>query len=161
MTQEEICQELMMADVIKIQLIPQTGTSMSVPFQIPNIATMGGTLASAIITLALTEDDGTDATFNQQGSSIKVSEQREQAGIIRTHALQAQIKKGFKTIRAKEAALQGKDLHAVFTTAGGQRYMSYGLPNTTQFSLDETMGQNGTLTLKLQLKSMSGLILLT
>ena len=157
----ELCQELMQLDIVKIQLIPHVGTSMSVPFQIPNIATLGGTLATAALTLALTDASDVDAIFSASGSTVKVTSAREQAGIIRTHALSALINRGMQQVRALESSLAGNDYHIVLTNAAGQRFFSYGLPNTTQLSLDDTMGSNAQLSLKLQLKSMSGLILLS
>lgn len=157
----ELCQELSDLDIVKVQLIPHTGTQMSVPFQIPDIATLGGTLATAAITLMLTDDGTPDAIFSGQNSTIKVTAAREAAGLVRTHALTAQITRGFDTVRSKEAILQGNDYHLLLTNAAGQRYFSYGLPNTTQLSIDEQMGSSSQLTFKLQLKSMSGLILLS
>ena len=53
--------------------------------------------------------------------------------------------------------MQQQDFHIVYHTVGGKRYLSYALPNTSQFSIED---QVYPMTVKASVKSMSGLILL-
>ena len=170
MTTEELCQELMMADVVRVDFIPKEGTTVPVPFSIPDQSQMKGAyptpqnppegsvrFAAALLTLGVTYYNNIDAVF-KSGGSLKVTSARDAAGIIRTHTLQMPVDRGFQSIRA---VLQGIDFYMVLTTYSGAQYFIYTLPNTSQFSLEEQMGESGTLTVKATVKSMSGVIRLT
>ena len=173
MTQEELCQELIDADVVRIDIIPASGSTMPIPFAVHNISQMRGrypnpsplpsgsaSFASALLTVAQTWGDGVDATM-KSSMTHKVTPARDAMGIVRTHVAQVPIERGFQSVRTKEDALQGVDFHIVLTTYDGTQYMAYGLPNSSQFALEEQDGESLTMTVKMTVKSMSGLIRLT
>lgn len=173
MTQEELCQELIDADVVRIDIIPSTGSVFPIPFAVQNISEMKGhypnlsplpsgsaSFASALLTVTMMWSDNADAVM-KSGMSHKVTSAREANGIVRTHAAQVSIERGFQSLRTKENTLQCVDFHIVLTTYDGTQYMAYGLPNSSQFALEEQDGDGLTMTAKITVKSMSGLIRLT
>lgn len=172
MTNEELCQELLMSDVVRVDIVPSSGTTLPTPFAVPNLVEMegqypnpyplpkkwdGAVFADSLLTLAVYYDSGIDATI-KSNSTFKVTSAREAAGIVRTHTLQMPINRGYQSVRKKEADLQGIDFYLILTTYSGMQYLIYSLPNTSQFSIEEQMGESGTLTVKATVKSMSGVI---
>lgn len=167
-TQEE-CQELLMQDVVRIDIMPVETLKVNVPFNLPDVAeavvtmaddsplTDAGLFMESRLSMAETGTALADAEM-QDGLSHKVSEKRDSAGTIHSHTLQVPIESGFQAIRIKEGALHETDFHIVLTTAEGTRYLAYGLPNTSQFSIDDQKGQTSKMTIKATVQSMSGLI---
>lgn len=175
MNEQEFCNELIDADVVRIDIIPASGSTFPIPFGVQNLAQMKGkypnpsplpanwngiTFGAALLTVALTNDDDVDAIM-KQGVSHKVTPAREVVGIVRTHTTQIPVLRGYQAVRNKEASLQGVDFHVVLTTYDGTQYLAYGCPNSSQFALEEQQGETGTLTAKVIVKSMSGVIRLT
>ena len=168
MNREE-CQELLMAEVTRIDIMPMETLKVSVPFAVPNIAQAQVTMANgtaltdavlftnSLLSLNLGSDALADAEM-QEGLTHKSTEKRDSAGIICTHTLQVPIESGFQAVRAKERALQDSDFHIVLTTVSGVRYLAYGLPNTSQFSIDDQMGEIAKMTIKATVQSASGFI---
>ena len=171
MTQEDFCQELIDADVVRVDVIPATGSTFPIPFAVQNVSAMkgqypnassavdGASFASAILTVALADGNDVDAIMKNT-ITHDVTPSREAMGIVRTHTTQIPIEMGFQTLRKKEKDLQGVDFHVVLTTYDGRQYLAYGCPNSSQFALSEKAGENGTMTAKIIVKSMSGLIFL-
>lgn len=173
MTEQDFCKELIDADVVRIDIIPANGSLFPIPFAVQNISQMKGrypnasslpsgaaSFGTALLTVALTNGDDVDAIM-KQGVSHKVTPAREAAGVVRTHTTQIPVERGYQALRDKETALQGVDFHVVLTTYDGTQYLAYGCPNSSQFAIDEQQGEAGTLTAKVVVKSMSGVIMLT
>lgn len=169
MNRQEECQELLMQDVVRIDIMPQTALRISVPFNVPDVSaaqvTMsdgtalsdGSLFTGSLLSMDFTGDVLTDAEM-QEGLSHKVSEKQSAAGMIRTHTLQVPIEAGYQAIAIKERALHDTDFHIVLTTVDGVRYLAYGLPGTSQFSIEEQKGQTAKMTVKATLQSASGFI---
>ena len=167
-TQEE-CQELLMQDVVRIDIMPTTELKVSIPLNVPNITSATVTMSDdsaltdaklfAASLLSLGTDGGNlaDAEIGD-GVSHKTTEKREAAGVVRTHTLQVPIEFGFQTIKDKEQSLQEIQFHIVLTTCNGERYLSYSLPESCQFDIDGQMGQTAKMSVRATLQSMSGLI---
>lgn len=169
MTQNEQCQELLMQEVARIDFMPVTALKIAKPFAVRNITEVGVTMSdnsaltdaklfsASLLSLNMNGDATVDAEM-QEGASHKVTEKRELMGTVRTHTLQIPVESGFDTIRTKEASLQDTEFYVILTTCGSERYLVYGLPNTSQFAVDETTVQNTTMSIKATLVSLSGLI---
>ena len=167
MTQNELCQELLMQEVVRIDFMPVAALKVAVPFQIRDLTEVGVTMANndaltdaklkaaSLLSLNMAGDATVDAEM-QEGAKHSVAEKRELMGTVRTHTLQIPIESGFDAIRTKEAALQTADFHVVLTTYGGERYLVYAVPNTSQFAVDEQTAQNTTMSIKATVVSMSG-----
>ena len=169
MTQNEECQELLMQDVVRIDFMPTTALKIAVPFNVPNIAEAVVTMSddsaltdaklygASLLSLSVSDYDQSDAGL-QEGTSHRVTENTEMAGVVKTHTLQAHLEYGFQAVREEEKALQESDFHIVLTTFNGTRYLAYSLPNTSQFSIDDQMGEPVQMSVKAVVQSMSGFI---
>ena len=169
MTQNEECRDLLMDDVVRIDIMPMTALKVSVPFGVQNITeavvkmsdnsalTDEGLFGGSLLSVSMTGDGRTDAILGD-GTTHKVSEKRDVAGIVRTHTLQVPIDVGFLTVRERQKALQQTDFHIILTTYDGTRYLAYALPNTCQFTIDDQMGETAQMTVKASVQSMSGFI---
>ena len=163
------CQELLMADVIRIDIMPTEALKVSIPYNVPNIAEAQVTMANgseltnarlfadSLLSLNLAGDALADAEM-QAGFTYKPTPKRSSAGVVYTHSPQVPIESGFQTIRAKERALQDSEFHIVFTTVSGDRYLVYGVTNTCQFSIDDQIGESAKMTIKPTVQSMSGFV---
>ena len=161
--------ELLMAEVTRIDIMPTGALKVSVPNNVPNQSEAEVTMADgtalteaklftdSLLSLNLGSDAPADAEM-QEGLTHKSAEKRDSAGIIRTHTLQVPIESGFQAIRDKEKALQDVDFHILLTTVNGNRYLAYELPNSSQFSIDDQMGQTAKMTVKATVQSLSGFI---
>ena len=159
-----------MQEVVRIDFMPVAALKVAVPFQIRDLTQVGvkvyngsaelevndeNLFAYSLLSLNMAGDATVDAEM-QEGAKHSVAEKRELMGVVRTHTLQIPIESGFDTIREKEAALQTADFHVVLTTYGGERYLLFELPNTSQFAVDEATAQNTTMSIKATVVSMSG-----
>lgn len=173
MTEQDYCQELLDAEIVRVDLIPMDGTTMPVPFGVPNLSRLKGSypnadpvpsgafqFAPAVLTVAQSWGDDVDAAM-KPGAKYKPTPARDAAGILRTHTLEVPIEAGFQALRNKENKLHNSgDLLLVMTAYNDQQYMAYTLPNTTQVALDDQVSTNGTMTLRVTVQSYSGVILL-
>ena len=169
MNRQEECQELLMQDVTRIDIMPQTALKVSVPFGVPNITEAAVTMSDnsaltdaklyidSLLSLNLSGDATVDAEMGE-GTTHKVTEKRDAAGIVRTHSLQIPVEVGFQTVRQQQKALQQTDFHIILTTYDGTRYLAYALPNTCQFVIDDQMGETVQMTAKVTAQSMSGFV---
>lgn len=169
MTQTEQCQELIEREIVRVDIMPTTALKVSIPFNVQNITNAVVTMADdseltdaklfidSLLSLKMADDGTVDAEM-QDGVSYKMTEKRDIAGMVRTHTLQIPIESGFDVIRVKEAALQHAEFYVVLTTGDGSRYLLYSVPNTSQFSVEEQIAQNVTMSVKVSLQSMSDII---
>ena len=169
MNRQEECQELLMQDVVRIDIMPIAAIKVSVPYNIENVSAAVVTMAdgaaltdaklfaASLLSLNLTVDELADAEM-QEGLTHKVSQKRDSAGMVRTHTLQVPIESGFQAVRDKDNVLQETDFCVLLKAVDGTRYLAYEVPNTCQASIDDQMGQTAKMTLKVSLKSMSGFI---
>ena len=161
MTTEELCQELLMTDVVRIDFVKRSAWSLPVPFNVADQSQMTVTDYAASALLLVIDYRGDGDAIMSESPSHRVTEAREVAGIIKTHTLQIPIDNGFQAIRSKKAALLQDDFYIVLYTVDGTRFLAYTMPNTSQFAIDEQMGSSATMTVKATVKSMSGMIKLT
>lgn len=172
MNSQEECQELLMQDVVRIDIMPMTALKVGVPFNVQNITEAAVTMSDdaelsdaelyidSLLSLNLSGDSTVDAEM-KEGITHKVTEKRDVAGIVRTHTLQIPIEIGFQTVRQQQKALQQTDFYIVLTTYDGTRYLAYALPNTSQFTIDDQMGETAQMTAKVVVQSMSGFVKIT
>ena len=178
MTQEQIaleqCQELFDKEVVRIDLIPMSGSTMVVPFAVPFVSEMKGsypnqsplpTGASSFLTEVLTlsrkSADQPDALIGD-GMKMTPSVSREPSGVTRKFSLQVPCIAGFTEIRTKESAVQNcGDFMVIATAHDGSQYLLYTLPNTSTFAIDDQVATAGTFAVKIELQSRSGVIRLT
>ena len=158
-----------MQDVVRIDIMPMTALKVGLPFNVQNITEAAVTMSDdaeltdiglytdSLLSLNLAGDATVDAEM-KEGITHKVTEKRDVAGIVRTHTLQIPIEIGFQTVRQQQKALQQTDFHIVLTTYDGTRYLAYALPNTSQFTIDDQMGETAQMTAKVVVQSMSGFI---
>lgn len=158
-----------MQDVVRIDFMPTTALKIGVPFNVPNIAEAVVTMsddsvltdaklyAASLLSLSVSDYDLSDAGLGE-GASHRVTENAEMAGVVKTHTLKAPLEFGFQAVREEEKALQESDFHIVLTTCNGTRYLAYSLPNTSQFSIDDQMGEPVQMSVKAVVQSMSGFI---
>jgi len=158
-----------MQEVVRIDFMPMAALKIEIPFSVPNITsaeiTMAdgseltdmGLYAESLLSLNMSGDGLADAVLDE-GTTARVSEKDEMAGTVRTHTLQMPIEIGFQTIREKEAALKAADFHIVLTTYSGDRYLAYGLPGSSAFSIEEQKAQAAQMSVKASVQSMSGFI---
>jgi len=158
-----------MQEIVRIDFMPVAALKVAVPFAKRNLTEVGVTMANndaltdarlkaaSLLSLNMAGDATADAEM-QEGASHTPTRKRELMGTVFTHTLQIPIESGFDTIRTKEAALQTADFHIVLTTYGGERYLLYEVPNTSQFSVEETTAQNTKMSIKTTVVSMSGII---
>lgn len=157
-----------MQDVSRIDLMPRTALKVGLSYNIPNITEVGVAMsddtaltdarlhAASLLSLSLNGDNA-DALMDNNGSH-KVAGRREKAGLVRTHTLRVPIETGFKEVRDRDNSLQQTEFHIILTTCDGTRYLAYGLPNTSQFTIDEQMGQSAQMTVQAVVQSVSGFI---
>lgn len=170
MIQNEECQEILMQDVNRIDIMPVTALKINVPFNVHNIASAVVTMdnddpltnsalhSNSLLSLGLIKDDTTDVEM-EEGLSCSSKEKIELAGNTWTHTLQLFIEAGFQIIRERLNSLKSSDFHVVMTTCEGTRYLLYSLPNTSNFSVDDKMGQMAQMKVNIVVQSMSGIVL--
>ena len=151
------CNELFLAEVIQVDLIPCADCVCPIPFNVPAILTMTNpTLGTPALSVGFVGSGLTSEV--EQAPSLSASEQTQAMGVVYTHELSAAIAHGFANMRTARKTLMGVDFHIVAHTADGSKFLSYALPNSSKISLEEQMSDGGTMTLKASVNSMSGFI---
>lgn len=153
------CNEQFLNDIIKVELVLASACAFSIPFSIPGISTIGGTVGSASLKVAASAQEGDDGEYEQQ-PVLKQQDKREAAGTLVQHSMQVAVTAGHADVRSKVAALQYKNFNVVLTTQDGLRYLIYSLPATSQVMIDE-QGVDDTLTLKITSQSLNHIIRIT
>ena len=173
MKQTDFCDEL--DDLVRIDIIPTEGTSITVPFSVGHLTALRGSypnpsdidsrtgwcrFASPLLTLAVTDGDDVDALMTDK-AKLQATPSREAAGEVFTHQADCPIDIGFQAVAEKVSAAAGQEFVIVATCYDGSQYLSYGVPNTPvlQYKRGKSPQSEGTVTAKLQ--SMSSLIRLT
>lgn len=166
------CNEQLLDDVVRVDLVPASECSLPVPFQVAGLTEMTvqnlaqwapqtaiTALGAAAMSLSYSVTDGDDGEIDQ-APSYKQSEKRQAAGNVVSHSLDIPITAAFQATREAVAKVQQEgDFHVVLTTSDGERYLIYTLPNASSVALDET-GVNQQATVKVSGQSMSHVILL-
>lgn len=160
------CYEQLLDDIVKVQLVLASTCDMAIPFQVSGIDVMEGEktvsgqqvdrIGPAVVSVAYT------TTASEQGEMLsdpilKQQDKRVPAGITVQHSLEVPIAAGFDEVRAAVASCQLQDIHVVLTSDAGVRYVLYAIPGSSSVLTDE-QGLNQTMTLKVQLTSMSHVI---
>lgn len=169
MNTELQCQEVFMQEIVRIDFMPTNELVVSIPSGVPNLTQASVTLANSVaitddglkdksfLSLNLTGDSTVDAEM-QPSLTHKVTEKRETAGVVRTHTLQVPIEAGFEAVREKESPLLDQDFYILLKDMEDNRYLVYSLPGSCKFAFDDQKGQTSTMTLKVTVESLSGLI---
>ena len=162
------CNEQLLDDVVRVDLVLASECKLVVPFQVAMIEmdgtyTEGGVtkdrIGAAGLSLAYNVQDGDDGEIDS-APVLKQTDKQVAAGIVVTHDLQVPVTAGFEATRIAVEGLQTRHFHVVLTTQDGVRYLLYSLPNTSLLLLDE-QDVNRTATVKVTLQSMSHVIRLT
>ncbi|MBR6275931.1 MAG: hypothetical protein IKR31_03230 [Prevotella sp.] len=166
---EQNCLEQLLDDVVRVDLVLASECDMSVPFQVSGLTTMASTkteggatvdrIGAALLSLAYNVQDGDDGEISEP-PVLKQTEKRVKAGIVVSHDLQVPVTAFFEATRIAVNLLHTKDFHVILTTHGGDRYMLYSVPNSSEVLLDE-QDVNQKSTVKVSLQSMSHVIRLT
>lgn len=146
--------------MVRIDVVPQSLCSFVVPFQVPDIISMTGIIGQPVLTINYVGDEEATGMMDQE-PKLKVTDKIQPAGRVRQHEVQAAVTDGLEGVRSAVAALQGVDFNILLTTADGERYLCYALPNTAQITLQEQMSATADLTVKAVVQSMSGPIRLS
>lgn len=162
------CNEQLLDDVVRVDLVLASECKIDIPFQIAltemaGTKVVGGSATDIIgapgLSLAYNVQDGDDGEIDS-APVLKQTDKQVAAGIVVTHDLQVPVTAGFEATKTAVRGLQMRHFHVVLTTQDGVRYLLYSLPNTSLLLLDE-QDVNRTATVKVTLQSMSHVIRLT
>ena len=162
------CNEQLLDDVVRVDLVLASECKIDIPFQIaktdmPGTRVVNGSPVDIIgapgLSLAYNVEDGDDGEIDS-APVLKQTDKQVAAGIVVTHDLQVPVTAGFEATKTAVIGLQMRHFHVVLTTQDGVRYLLYSLPNTSLLLLDE-QDVNRTATVKVTLQSMSHVIRLT
>ena len=165
----QTCEEQILDDVVRIDIVPASACHLPVPFSIA-MATMSisnldqwtpqstdhEAIGKADLSIAYEVQDGDDGMM-ESAPKLKQSPKTNQAGVIVSHDLQAPLTAGFEATQIAANLLHRKDFHVILTTAEGTLYMMYSLPDSCEVLLDET-DVHQTATLKVKVQSASHVI---
>lgn len=168
----QTCNEQILDDVIRIDLVQAASCHFSIPFQISQTemavanlsqwtpqSTNHAVIGQAKLSLAFIVQDGDDGEMDS-APSLKQTEKQQAAGIVVSHDLQVPVTAGFEATRVAVQSLQTRHFHVILTTQDGTRYLLYSLPQSSLLLLDE-QDVNQKATVKITLQSMSHVIRLT
>ena len=151
------CNEQILEDVVKVELVLHSACTFPVPIQKSDITTMSATIGTATLVANYIGDSAATGEYDQ-APTFQQTEKKQQIGTVVTHKLKVLITGGFEGIITAENALRGAYFHLVLTTADGTRYLSYALPNTSVATIDDQMGASRQMTLNVTLMSMNHII---
>jgi len=154
------CKENLLEDIVEVSFYLASHVNCNVPFGVPGVNEMAATISgNPVLTLSVTASNDTDAVM--ETPSLKVSEKREAAGLVRSHDLQINVEQGFDAAKQAADALSGEDIAAVLKDYEGNRYIIHALPNSTLYSYEDGRGSSHTGRIKFTAQSLSHLVKLT
>ena len=154
------CKEILLEDIVEVSFYLASNVSCGVPFGVPGVNEMSADISgNPVLTVSVTASDDADAVM--ETPSLKVSEKREAAGLIRSYDLQINVEQGFDAAKQAADALSGADIAAVLKAYNGDRYMIHALPNSTLYSYEDGRGGSHTGKVKFTAQSLSHLVRLT
>lgn len=166
------CNEQILNDVIRVDLVPSDTCHFAVPFSVHlTEMTVAGlsqwtpqsqnhaVIGQALLSVVYDVQDGDDGLMD---SAPKLSQDPKttQSGPYVSHSLQVPLVAGFEATETAENLLHRRDFHVILTTDSGERYMIYSVPNSCEVLLSETEVRQGA-TLKITAQSASHVVLLT
>ena len=172
MTELELCEELLDADICRVDFIPRSGTVIPVPFAVPNIAELKGSWPNpsplpsgwcsfAQPMLSLHRQPGSDIDATISSAQHKVNPSRKAMGIVKSHQTVVEIERGVMDVKRKLNTLENTEFHVLITTYAGRQYLAYSGPNSPKFALSEADSDTHKWQITAELESMSSTILLT
>ena len=154
----EICQELFLDDVVRIDVYRASDVSCLLPalVNLQSIATTSvQLLADPILSLAL-DDSFEDATALLKASpTVKSGPSRAAQGMVYSHEVTATAEIGIADLTAAIDRLYAQDYYIIYTRASGDKHFGFALPQTCTHNLDVSDGSGHTASLKLKYSSMS------
>lgn len=154
------CKEILLEDIVEVSFYLASNVNCSVPFGVPGVNEMTATISGdPVLTISVTASDDADAVM--ETPSLKVSEKREAAGLLRSHDLQINVEQGFDAVKQAADGLSGADIAAVLKDYDGNRYIIHALPNSTLYSYEDGRGSSHTGKVKFTAQSLSHLVKLT
>lgn len=150
------CREIILDDVVRIDIYPDTELATAVPRTLPFVQSIADmTLGTPLLTLALSNPGGVEY---DTAPTVKLTEKTDSNGRSFAHELSVNITGDIYNVRKAERTLGRDDCAVVYTLADGRRLCSLPLPNTSQLTVEENLGSASASTLKVQLTSMSALV---
>lgn len=150
------CKELILDDVVRIDIYPDTELTTAVPRTLPYVVSIADmAVGTPLLTLALSDPD---ALEYDTAPTVKLTEKTDSNGRTFAHDLSVSLKGDIYNVREAERALGSADCAVVYTLDDGRRLCSLPLPNTASLTLEQNLGSSATSTLKVQLTSMSALV---
>jgi len=151
------CKEILLEDIVEVSFYLASNVNCGVPFGVPGVNEMSADISdNPVLTISVTASDDADAVM--ETPSLKVSEKREVAGLMRSYDLQINVEQGFDAAKQAADALSGVDIAAVLKDYNGDRYMIHALPNSTLYSYEDGRGSSHTGKVKFAAQSLSHLV---
>ena len=155
----EICNEIFLEDIVKVQIYRTQSCQSAIPQGVRTYAAEVS-LGVPAIELALNPErqDGVAVGCLVQTPQVKVTNHPQRGGMIYQHELTATIERGVNSVSGAVGALVGRDVHIIYITAGGDMYLSQSLANTCLLIAEDNISSGRMLTIKASVKSFSPLI---
>lgn len=151
------CKEILLEDIVEVSFYLASNVSCSVPFGVPGVDEMSATISgNPVLTISVTGGDNVDAVMVTP--TLKVTEKREVAGLVRNHDLQINVEQGFDAVKQAADRLSGEDVVAVLKDYDGNRYIIHALPNTSLYSYEDGRGSSHTGKVRFTAQSLSHLV---
>ena len=129
------CNEQLLDDVVRIDLVLAASCHFAVPFQksltemaVENLSQWTPQSANhpvigqALLSVAYNVQDGDDGEMDS-APSLKQSDKQVTSGIVVSHDLQIPVTAGFEATKIAVQSLQTRHFHAILTTQDGTRYL--------------------------------------
>jgi hypothetical protein len=155
----ENCKEKFLDGIIEAFVYTSDNTSFPKPFSVPQITGMTAcSLKNPALRIAMTDTADAEA----DSISAKVTPELSGNGTVFTHEITISVTQGIENVRQAHKNIAGKDCYVVFTTSGGETYLSYTCPGSFVFKPTAiSTSTDPSLSLTITLKSMSDFILIT
>lgn len=152
------CKELFLDDIVKISIHPVAGCRFPIPFSVPAITSMTGTLSTPVLEIGygVNEITAVEESISAQ-CSTPTSPNRNMCDIEITASIEGNDD-SFADLYIK---IGNKDHHVCLHKSDGTRYLCYSLPHTFQYNAPISFQSGESRQLSLTMKSNSEFIKLT
>ena len=156
-----ICNEINSKDIADIMVYNQSDVSAALPPSVPGLTSLKlSSLGTPLATISVREADDVDMVMDVS-PNVKVTSVIQGKGMSYVHDITAVAAYFPEKAAELNERVKNSDIHLIYRYIDNTYGMSYGFPESTMLTIEDSVSSGRNATIKAQIKSLSGLIEVT
>ena len=153
-----VCNEKLFDDIVDIRIFSASDVVSTLPPTVPGLTSLGiVSLGQPLALVSIREDNDVDMVMDTL-PTVKVTTVRANMTTSYTHEISITVDYGYEKVPELVEKAKNQDVYLIYRTTGNEYLLSYAYPETSMLTHEDSAGNNRTAQIKVQMKSLSGLI---